>query len=158
MKYIIINDFDFFKNKINIKNFSEVKNEKDRCDAVFGTNKKKILDEFYKDPGRRDSILPNSWLLRDGGTIFILCKIETNILHDKDESFVEKLLELYDKKSFYIEIRSYNSPQINNKLESYLFAYNKKLEYQENTLPDKITDIKDKSIVELLCEKIEEIL
>lgn len=154
MNYIILNKTEFFKDKIKLKNFKSVVNEKERVDAVFGEITLPVLDEIHKHPGRRNSLLPESWLLTDPGVSFILFKIDKRILHDENGKLIETLLGLYDQKNFYIEIRSYHDPQSKNQIECYIFCYNKNFGYQGDILPDKITDDKT-SILEILCENIE---
>lgn len=155
MNYIILNNEENIKDQIHINGFKEVKNDKDRCDAVFGQITIPLLEELYHFPERRDSILPEAWLLKDGGVSFILCSFDKNILHDESGKAIKKLLELYSKENFYIEIRSYNSPQSYNQLECYIFCYNKNFGYKNNILPDKIDNETEKSVLEILCENIE---
>lgn len=152
MNYIVLNNNDFFKD-INIKGFKEVENENDRVDAVFGEITIPILEELYNFPERRDEILPGSWLLGDGGVQFILCKFDKGILHEETGKAIKKLLELYNKENFYIEIRSYHDGESYNQIECYVFAYNKSFEFLQATMPDKIE--KDQDVLKTLCENIE---
>ena len=152
MNYIILNSKDLFENNIKLHNFKEVENDEERCDAVFGEITIPILEELHHFPEERDKILPGSWLFKDGGVSFILCKFDKGILHHEDGKPIKRLLELYDQESFYTEIRSYNCPQSYNQIECYIFCYNKNLGYQNNILPDKISD---ENIIEALCKNIE---
>ena len=153
MNYIILNNKKLFENKIKIKGFKEVENDKDRCDAVFGEITIPILEELYQFPDRREEILPESWLLTDRGVSFILCKFDKNILHDETGKAIKKLLGIYSKEDFYIEVRSYNSPQSYNQIECYIFCYNKNFGHHNDILPDTIVAPKN-SIIEELCQHI----
>lgn len=154
MRYIILNNKDFFQDKIKLDNFTEVQNETERCDAVFGEITIPLLEELHYLPERRDQILPESWLLTDGGVSFILCKFDKGILHHEDGKPIKRLLGLYDQENFYTEIRSYNCPQSYNQIECYIFCYNKNFGYQNNILPDKISN-ENQSIITTLCENIQ---
>lgn len=151
MNYIILNNKEYFKNLISFTKIKEVKGNNDRCDAVIGEITTEILEQLYSEPERRDRILQDEWLLRDRGVSFILCKIDTSILHNKDSELIEKLLGLYNKENFFIEIRSYHNKQSYNQIESYIFCYNKNFGYQNDILPDVI----EENILQTLCEKIE---
>lgn len=155
MNYIILKNTEFFKNKIKLKNFKSVVNEKERVDAVFGEITLPVLGEIHQHPGRRNSLLPESWLLTDPGVSFILFKIDKRILHDENGKLIETLFGLFSKKNFYITLRTYHDPKTHNSISGFLFAYNKNFGYQGEILPDKITD-KEKSILEILCKNIEE--
>lgn len=152
MNYIILNNQEYFKKEIKFDKIKEVENDDARCDAVIAEITTKILEQLYSDERGRDRILQDEWLLRDRGVSFILCKIDTSILHNEDSELIEKLLRLYDKENFYIEIRSYHDKQSYNQIESYIFCYNKNFGYQGNILPDVI---EEKNILQILCKKIE---
>lgn len=154
MNYVILNNADAFKD-INIRGFKEVDvNGTDRVDAVFAYIDKGILESIDTDAGRGDSVLQESWLLRDGGCIFILCKIERNILYDENQALIEKLFGLFDKKLFYIELWGINEQESYNQLECYLLAYNKNLGYQEIFTQDNHQE-KETDILQTLIKKIE---
>ena len=154
MNYTILNKPEFF-NDIKIKGFKKVDiNGSDRVDAVFAYIDKGILENVDTDTGRGDSILPESWLLRDGGCIFILCKIERNILYDENQELIEKLFRLFNKKLFYIELWGINEQESYNQLECYLLAYNKNLGYQEIFTQDNNQE-EETNILQTLIKKIE---
>lgn len=155
MKYIILNNKDFFEDKINLKQFEEVTDEKDRCDAIFGEIDEEILEQLYSDEAGGDRILQNKWLLRDGGVSFILLKINKGILHDNSGKLIKKLIGLHNKESHYIEIWSDHDPKTYKEIECYLFAYNKQFGYINNILPKKIEN-NDLSIFENLLKEIHE--
>lgn len=138
MNYIILNDREIFENQIHIDGFKEVElNGNDRVDAVFCHITKEILENINKEPERRDSILPQSWLLRDAG-IFVLSKIDRNILYDEDTELIQTMFGLFDQESFYIEIRGFNRAESYNQIDQFIIAYKKSLGYIEDLFPEKI--------------------
>ena len=154
MNYVILNDQDAFKN-IKIKGFKEVDlHGTDRVDAVFAHIDKGILENINTDTGGGNSVLPESWLLGDGGCIFVLCKIERNILYDENQELIEKLFGLFNKELFYIELWGINEQESYNQLECYLLAYNKKLGYQEIFTQDNNQET-ETDILQTLIKKIE---
>lgn len=136
MNYIILNNQDFFKDKIDLSNFQEVEDEEDRVDAVFGEITQEILEQLHKEPGRRDSILSGCELLRDVST-FVLLKISRDILLSENTKLIETLFGLFDKKRFYITVWGLNVKESPKEIEQYIVAYNKSLEYIENFPPEE---------------------
>ncbi len=153
MNYIILNNNEYFQDKISLNNFKEVGlNESERVDAVFAEITTKILENNDNIGERRDSILPEQWLLRDGGVSFILCKVDRSILYNENEELIEKMFELFSKEHFYIELWNFNVEESYNQLDCFLIAYNKKFGYQEILTDD---DSKEE-IIKIILKKIEE--
>lgn len=153
MNYIILNNNEYFQDKISLNNFKEVGlNESERVDAVFAEITTKILENNDNIGERRDSILPEQWLLRDGGVSFILCKVDRSILYNENEELIEKMFKLFSKEHFYIELWNFNVEESYNQLDCFLIAYNKKFGYQEILTDD---DSKEE-IIKIILKKIEE--
>lgn len=153
MNYIILNNREDIKDQIHINGFKEVKNAKDRVDAVFVNISKVILDDIYSNGQRREGVLPEQWLLRDRGVQFILCRFNKFILYDESKKSIEKLIGLFDQEHFYITIWSRHNKETYNEIECYLFAYNKNFGYKEFILPEEINGNIFKEILKYI-EKI----
>jgi len=156
MNYIILNDDEFFRDKINLKGFKEVDLfGEERADAVFCHFSKKLLAyvDNYTDNGRvtGDSVFPGSELLRDAG-IFVVSKIDRDILYDEDTELIEKVFRFFDQESFYIEVRGYNRAETYNQIDQFIIAYRKNLGYIEDLLPNNI----ENDIFETILKSIEE--
>lgn len=154
MNYIILNNQEYFKNKININGLKEVDIDgSDRIDAVFAEITTKILENADNNDRRGDSVLSEQWLLADGGVQFMVCKIDRSILYNEREELIEKMFGLFSKKYFYIELWNFNVEESYNQLDCFLIAYNKKFGYQE------ILDTEEKkenNIFESILKKIEQ--
>lgn len=154
MNYIILNNQEYFKNKINLKNFKEVSiNGSERIDAIFAEITTEILENTDNIGGNGNSVLPGQWLFADGGVQFMVCKIDRSILYNENEQLIEKLFGLFSKKYFYIELWNFNIEESYNQLECFLIAYNKNFGYQE-ILSDN--DSEEKDIFKIILKKIEE--
>ena len=154
MNYIILNNQEYFKNKINLKNFKEVSiNGSERIDAIFAEITTEILENTDNIGGSGNSVLPGQWLFADGGVQFMVCKIDRSILYNENEQLIEKLFGLFSKKYFYIELWNFNIEESYNQLECFLIAYNKNFGYQE-ILSDN--DSEEKDIFKIILKKIEE--
>jgi hypothetical protein len=152
MNYVILNDQEYFKDKIKLHGFKEVDVDgNERVDAVFCHITREILEDIYNNEDTGDRLLPQSWLLRDAG-IFVLSKIDRDILYDENSELIEKMLGLYSKENFYIELRSYNRPESYNQLEQYIFAYQKSFGFIADILPEKI---ENPNIFQCLLQNIE---
>lgn len=153
MNYVILNNYEDFKDKITLNNFKEVSvNGSERVDAVFAEITTKILEDSDNIGDGGDSILPEQWLLRDGGVSFILCKIDRSILYNENEQLIEKMFAFFSKEHFYIELWNFNVEESYNQLDCFLIAYNKKFGYQEIITDDN----SKKDIIEIILKKIEE--
>lgn len=153
MNYVVLNDQEIFDNVI-IEKFNQVDlygNE--RVDAVFCHITKQILEDINREPERRDEILPEAWLLRDAG-IFVLSKIDRNILYDENTELVETMLGLFDQEGCYIEIRGYNRPESYNQIDQFVIAYRKSLGFVDNLLPEKIENIEKKDVISVILHNI----
>lgn len=154
MNYIILNESIFFDN-INLKGFKQVDlHGNDRVDGIFGEFTSEILDTIYNEPERRNSIFPEQWLLRDPGVIFMVFKIPENILHDERTELIEKVIELYDEKNFYIEIWSYS---FENKWNYFIICTNKQLEYSTFNKENMFLESEEEGL-EIICQKIEKLI
>ena len=158
MNYVILNERDKFENQIHIHGLKEVDvNGSERVDVVFANITREILEQFDADGGGGDTVLPEQWLLSDGGVSFILCPISRDILYNENTELIEKMFRLFNKESFYIELRGYNRAQSYNQIEQYIFCYNKCFEYHRNAiLPDVITkeEQENNTIFEILLDCI----
>lgn len=153
MNYVILNNEEYFENKIVLDKFQKVDiNGSERIDAVFAEITSKILEDSNNDGGRGDSVLPEQWLLADGGVSFVVCKVDRSILYNENNKLIEKLFGLFSKEYFYIELWNFNVEESYNQLECFLIAYNKQFGYQE-ILSDNDTEEKD--ILKVILKKIE---
>lgn len=153
MNYIILNNEEYFEDKIILDKFQKVDiNGSERIDAVFAEITSKILEDSDNDGGRGDSVLPEQWLLADGGVSFVVCKVDRSILYNENNKLIEKLFRLFSKEYFYIELWNFNVEESYNQLECFLIAYNKQFGYQE-ILSDNDTEEKD--ILKVILKKIE---
>lgn len=153
MNYVILNDKNIFEGKINLKGFKEVGLfGEERADAVFCHISKKLLEYIDNTTVTGDSVFPGSELLRNAG-IFVVSKIDRDILYDENTELIEKMFGLFDQESFYIEIRGYNRTETYNQIDQFIVAYKKNLGYIENLLPDTIND---ENILESILKNIEE--
>ena len=153
MNYVILNNEEYFKDKIVLNKFQKVDiNGSERIDAVFAEITSEILEDSDNDGGRGDSVLPEQWLLADGGVSFVVCKVDRSILYNENNKLIEKLFRLFSKEYFYIELWNFNVEESYNQLECFLIAYNKQFGYQE-ILSDNDTEEKD--ILKVILKKIE---
>lgn len=153
MNYVILNNEEYFEDKIVLDKFQKVDiNGSERIDAVFAEVTSKILEDSDNDDGRGDSVLPEQWLLADGGVSFVVCKVNRSILYNENNKLIEKLFRLFSKEYFYIELWNFNVEESYNQLECFLIAYNKQFGYQE-ILSDNDTEEKD--ILKVILKKIE---
>lgn len=155
MNYIILNSKEYFQDKISLNNFKEVDTDgSERVDAVFAEITTKILENDDNIGGGGDPVLPEQWILRDGGVLFILCKVDRSILYNENEELIEKMFELFSKKHFYIELWNFNVEESYNQLDCFLIAYNKKFGYQEILTDDNSEEETIKFILKKIEEKI----
>ena len=153
MNYVILNSEEYFEDKIVLDKFQKVDiNGSERVDAVFAEITSEILEDSDNDGGRGDSVLPEQWLLADGGVSFVVCKVDRSILYNENNKLIEKLFGLFSKEYFYIELWNFNVEESYNQLECFLIAYNKQFGYQE-ILSDNDTEEKD--ILKVILKKIE---
>ena len=154
MNFVILNNKDYFQNKISLKNFKEVSlNGSERIDAVFAEITKTILESESADNEGGNPLLPEKWLLADGGVQFMVLEVDRSILYDENENLIEKMFGLLSKKYFYIELWNFNIESSYNQLECFLIAYNKKFGYQEII---ENNDSEEKDIFKIILKKIEE--
>lgn len=156
MNFIILNDFDFYKN-INLKGFKEVSIDgRDRVDGVFGSITPEILESFPNNIGDGNSIFREQWLCSDSGTIFVVLKIPQNILYTGTGEFIEKCFGFFNKKSFYIELGCIKLKN-QEKYEYFIIAFKKSLGFQL-VFKESFIEKKEEEVVPFLCETIEKIL
>lgn len=153
MNYVILNSEEYFEDKIVLDKFQKVDiNGSERVDAVFAEITSEILEDSDNNGGRGDSVLPEQWLLADGGVSFVVCKVDRSILYNENNKLIEKLFGFFSKEYFYIELWNFNVEESYNQLECFLIAYNKQFGYQE-ILSDNDTEEKD--ILKVILKKIE---
>lgn len=154
MNYVILNG-DIFFNDINIKGFKQVDlNGNDRVDGIFGEFTPGILEAIYNKREGRDNVFPEQWLLRDPGVMFMVFKIPENILHDERTELIEKVIELYDEKNFYIEIWSYS---FENKWNYFIICTNKQLGYSTFNNENMFVE-SEKEGLKIIYQKIEKLI
>ena len=113
MNYVVLNYPEVFKDNINLRNFKEVGLfGEERADGVFGCITKDLLETIDILADGRDPVFPGSELLRDA-TIFVLLKIDRDILLDEDTKFIETLFGFLDQESFFVEILHSLNKQFN---------------------------------------------
>ena len=139
MNYVILNNRKVFKNNITLNNLKEVDlHGTDRVDVVFAHLSTEILENIDQQPEGGDPILPEQWLLRDGGVSIILCKIDRDILYSENTKLIETMFRLFDQERFYIEIWGARQQESYNQLDQFIICYNKKFGYQEILQNDNI--------------------
>ena len=154
MNYIILNNEDYFKNRINLNNFKKVDIDgSERIDAIFAEITKEILESTSNNSEQRDQVLRGEWLLKDGGVQFMVLKIDRSILYDENEQLIEKMFGLFSKEHFFIELWNFNIEESYNQLECFLIAYNKNFGYKEIL---ESNDSQGKEVFEFILKKIEE--
>ena len=132
MNYIILNNKDFFKDKINIGKLKEVDlNGEERVDAIFGEITTELLEDIISESESGNPILRNKWLLKDRGIAFMVFKTDRSILYNENDELIEKMFGLFSKDDFFIELWSLNIEDSYNQLDSYLIIYNKNFGWQQ---------------------------
>ena len=132
MNYIILNNKDFFKDKINIGKLKEVDlNGEERVDAIFGEITTELLEDIISGSESGNPILRNKWLLKDRGIAFMVFKTDRSILYNENDELIEEMFGLFSKDDFFIELWSLNVENSYNQLDSYLIIYNKNLGWQQ---------------------------
>lgn len=155
MNYVILNNKDYFKNKINIKQLKEVDiNEEERVDAVFGEITTKILENEDTKSRGRDPIFRNEWLLKDRGVSFMVFKVDRSILYNENEELIEKMFGLFSKDNFFTELWSLNIEDSYNQLDCFLILYNKNFGWQQ--IISSYNEDEKKDHFEMILKKIEE--
>jgi len=152
MNYVILNYPEIFEDNINLRNFKKVDLfGEERADAVFGCITKELLEttDILTDGG--DAIFPGSELLGNA-TIFVLLKIDRDILLNEDSKLIETTLGLLDQERFFVEIRGFNIKESYNQIEQFIIAYRKELGYVENFCPEGLYD----NNIEFILKEIEE--
>ena len=153
MNYIILNNKDFFKDKINIGKLKEVDlNGEERVDAIFGEITTELLENRVSGSETRNSIFRNEWLLKDRGITFMVFKTDRSILYNENDELIEKMFGLFSKDDFFIELWSLNIEDSYNQLDSYLIIYNKNLGWQQ-IISDEVE--KSENHFEMILKKIE---
>ena len=142
-------------NNISLKEFKEVDiNGNDRVDGIFGEFTPSILEQLCDESRRGKDVFREQWLLRNRGVIFMVFKIPENILHNEHTEIIQKIIELYDEKNFYIEIWSHC---YENKWEYFLICLNKNLGFHTMNDVNPFSENKDDGIKKI-CQKIEKII
>lgn len=153
MNYIILNNKDFFKDKINIEKLKEVDlNGEERVDAVFGEITAELLEDIISESESGNPILRNEWLLKNRGIAFMVFKTDRSILYNENDELIEKMFGLFSKDDFFIELWSLNIEDSYNQLDSYLIIYNKNFGWQQIISSYK----EEQDHFEMILKKIEE--
>ena len=153
MNYIILNDREYFEEKIHLKNFKEVSlNGRERCDGVFGTVTQQVLEQNSGDERFRDKFFKKGGLLGNRGLEFIVFKIPQNLLHLGNTELISNCLGLIDENDFFTQVWSYCHK---NTWEYFLIGIKKShgVHYLYET---KIDSDDDSYGMNIICQKIEE--
>lgn len=155
MNYVILNDEDYFTNKINLQNFKEVsRHGRDRCDGVFGTITRELLEECYRDEGRRDKFFEEAGLYGNWGLEFIVFKIPQDLLYFDNTELIPLCFRFINANDFFTQIWSFS---YKNTWEYFLIGIKKS--HGLNYIFDTKIDSYDNAYgLEKICKKIEESL
>ena len=155
MNYIILNNKDYFKDKINIDKLKEVDiNGEERIDAIFGEITTEILEDILSESDSGNPILRNEWLLKDRSVTFMVFKVDRGILYHEREELIEKMFGFFAKDDFYIELWSLNIEDSYNQLDSFLIIYNKNFGWQQ--IISSYDEESKENHFEMILKKIEE--
>lgn len=155
MNYIILNDRDYFQDKISFDNIKEVSlNGRERCDGIFGTITKEILEQCSTNDRTRDEFFEKGGLYGNRGLQFIVLKIPQDILYYDNSELIEECFRFIDANSFFTQLWSYCHK---NTWEYFLIGIYKshKNSYIFDT---KIDAENDDWGIKRICQKIEEII
>lgn len=156
MNYIILNDEEYYKD-VSLPRFKEVlKDGNRRVDGVFGTITKEILEQESSDAGRRDFFPGTEWLLRNSGVLFMVIRVPQDILYDNSGESLERCFELFNSKSFWLELGSIRIKNKENTYEYFFVAYNKNLLNFNIVFDDGVIEIEKDQVVDYICKKIKE--
>lgn len=153
MNYIVLNNKDFFKNRIKVGSLKEVSvNEEERVDAIFGKITKELLEGEHSESRGGNQFFRNKWLLKDRGVSFMVFEVNRGILYDENDQLIEEMFGLFSKNDFYIELWTLNVENSYNQLDCFLIIYNKRFGFQQIISAYN----KQKDHFEMILEKIEE--
>lgn len=155
MNYIILNDEDYFRDKITLQHFKEVyKNGRERCDGVFGTITSELLDECRRDDRARDKFFEEAGLYGNWGLEFIVFKIPQDLLYLDDTKLIPLCFGFINEDDFFTQIWSFS---YKNTWKYFLIGIKKS--HGLNYIFDTEIDSNDESYgVKKICKKIEESL
>lgn len=132
MNYIILNNKNYFQDRINIEKLKEVDlSGEERVDAIFGEITTELLEDIISESESGNPILRNQWLLKNRGVTFMVFKTDRSILYNENDELIEKMFGLFSKDDFFIELWSLNIEDSYNQLDSFLILYNKNLGWQQ---------------------------
>ena len=155
MNYVILNDREYFEDKICFKRLKEVSlNGRARCDGVFGTISTEILEEISRDSDARDRIFEKGGLYGDWGLEFIVFKIPKDILHTASRELITSSFGLVDEDRYCTQLWSYC---YKNTWEYFIIGLNKNQGFNY-IFETKIDADNDDWGIKKICERIEEIL
>lgn len=155
MNYLVLNDQEYFKDKIHFNRLKEVSlNGRARCDGVFGTISTEVLEEISRDDGARDKIFEKGGLCGSRGLEFIVFKIPKDILYTESTELISNCFGLIDASRFCTQLWSYC---YKNTWEYFLIGFNKNQGFNY-IFETKIDAENNDWGIKKICEKIEEIL
>lgn len=155
MNFIILNNEEYFRERINLPHFKEVSvNGRDRCDGVFGNITIELLEECSRDDGIRNQFFEKAGLYGDWGLEFIVFKIPQDILYHEKPELISECLKFINADNFCTQIWSYRHQ---NTWEYFLIGISKTcgIEYLYDVKIDAEDDFYG---IQKICEKIENIL
>lgn len=155
MNYLILNNREYFQNKITFDYIKEVSlNGRERCDGLFGEITKELLEETFRDHRRRDEFFETAGLCGDRGLQFVVFKIPQDLLYYDETELIPTCFEFINENDFSTQVWSYC---YKNTWEYFLIGINKS--HGINYIFDiKIDSLSDNYGVNTICKKIEEVL
>lgn len=155
MNYIILNDEEYFIDKITLPHFKEVsKSGRERCDGIFGTITTELLDQCRRDERTRDRFFEKAGLYGSFGIGFMVFKIPQNLLYNDDTKLIKECFGFIDTDGFYTQLWSFKPK--NQQWEYFIIGINKFYNYNY-LLQTSINENDNSYGIKQICIKIEEI-
>lgn len=155
MNYLILNNKEYFQDKISLKMFKEVSlNGRERCDGLFGEITKELLEETLRNDRRRDEFFKEGGLCGNRGLQFIVFKIPQDLLYYDETELIPTCFKFIDENDFSTQVWSYCHK---NTWEYFLIGINK--QYGVNYIFETKIDALDNNYgIDTICKKIEKVL
>ena len=154
MHYVILNNQEYFKDKININNFNEVSiRGNSRVDGVFAEITSELLEHGYTESTDGNRFFGEEWLCGDRGVQFVVIKIPQDILYSEHQEYIDECFKLFNKESFFVELWSIKHEN-KEKYEYFIIGYNKNFGHQILG-NDEFVEKKEQEVIPYICKKIE---
>lgn len=156
MNYLILNNKEYFQDKISLKMFKEVSlNGRERIDGLFGEITRELLESTSRDDGARDKFFEEGGVCRNRGFEFIIFKIPEDLFYYDETELIEECFGFIDENVFSSQIWSFKPK--NQKWQYFLIGIKKS--HGHNYIFDTCIDSNDESYgIKKICKKIEEVL